>query len=395
MLLGICGKPSVGKSSFFRAATLAEAEVANYPFTTIKPNSAMAYVSVQSVAQEFGKVPNPREGFYLDGMRFVPVELLDVAGLVAGAHEGKGLGNTFLGDLIAAHVLIHVVDISGSVNASGEPVDALSYDPLNDIAFLEHELDMWFYSIIMRGWERFARQVQMEQTELYKAMTKQLSGLGVTEAMALDVCQGKNANLVAWTDDDVKLLARELRQRAKPMVIAANKVDVPGAAENLKRMREKFPTYKIIPCSAESELALREAAKKDIIRYVPGASTFAILQPDKLNDAQKKALDFIQTNILDAHGSTGVQQILDYAVFDLLHYVAVFPGGVNNLVDSKGNCLPDCFLMKPGTTALQFAFRLHQDIGNAFVKAIDVRSKKPVGKDHVLKHRDIIEIKTS
>jgi hypothetical protein len=395
MFVGIVGKPSCGKSTFFKAATLADVEIANYPFTTIKPNHAVGFVKVDCVDKEFGKQCNPREGFCVKGWRFVPIDLMDVAGLVPGAHEGLGMGNQFLDDLRQADALVHVIDISGSVNEKGEPVEPLSYDPVNDVKFLEEELDMWYLGIMKRGWERFARTIMQEKGNMAKAIGKQLSGLKVTEEMAVDVIAKSGLNLSnpdKWTDDELKGIAVELRKRTKPLLIAANKIDVPGADKNYERVKEKFPDYIIVPCSAESELALREAARHKIIDYVPGDKTFTILEPNKLNDRQKKALEFIQKNMLDKFGSTGVQTVLDTAIFKLLRYIAIFPGGINKLEDQYGNVMPDCFLIPDGSTALDFAFRIHTDLGNKFIRAIDVKTRMTVGKEHKIKHRDVMEI---
>lgn len=398
MLIGIVGKPSAGKSTFFKAATLANVEIANYPFTTIKPNHAMGYVRIDCIDKEFQKQCNPRMGYCIQHQRFVPIDLLDVAGLVPEAHLGKGKGNQFLNDLNQADILIHIVDISGSVNAQGEPVEPLSYDPANDIRFLEVELDMWYLQIIKNGWEKFTRQVQQEKTKVSRSIAKQLSAVRVTETL-VDDCLKKfhlePEKITLWSENDLKKLASYFRQQTKPMIIAANKIDIPGAEKNFHRLVKEFPHYLIIPCSGDAELALREAAKHEILSYIPGDSSFTILVPEKLTDKQKQALAFIKTNILEKYSSTGVQKILNIAVFELLKYVAIFPGGVNNLVDSQGRCLPDCFLLPPHSTALDFAFRIHTDIGNAFVRAIDVKTKRALGKEHVLKHRDVIEILTS
>lgn len=395
MLVGIVGKPSCGKSTFFKAATLAEVDIANYPFTTIKPNHGTGYVRVECVCKEFGKQCSPRFGYSLSGTRFVPVDMLDVAGLVPGAHAGKGMGNKFLDDLRQAHVLVHVIDVSGSVNERGEAVEPLSYDPANDVRFLEVELDMWYNQILSKGWDRFARQVKQERSEIQKALAKQLSGLGVTEQMVLEGIKEfgmSKEEPQTWTSDDLMNLSTFLRRKTKPMIIACNKIDVPGAAEKFSKLVNEFPDHMMIACSAESELALREAAKHDLIKYTPGEKKFEIINAGKLSDKQKNALEFVQKNVLDKFGSTGVQEVLDKAVFELLKYVAIFPGGVGKLEDSEGRVLPDCFLMPPGTTALDFAFRLHTDFGKNFIKAIDVKKKLPVGKDHKLKHRDIVEI---
>lgn len=395
MLIGIVGKPNVGKSTFFKAATLAEVEIANYPFVTIKPNEGVGYVKIKSVAKEFGKEPNPREGYYLDGWRFVPVKLIDVAGLVPGAHEGKGMGNQFLDDLRQADVLVHVIDIAGTTNEKGETVEIGSYNPAEDVKFLEVELDMWYLGILKKGWEKFARTVVQEKLEIHIALGKQLSGLKVTEGMIKDTIDKLNLNKEKpniWVEEDLRKLAVALRKKTKPMVIACNKIDLAVGQENFKRLRQEFLDYILVGCSAESELALKEAAKLGLIDYVPGSNVLAITKEEKLNERQKQALGFIQRNILDKFNSTGVQDVLDKAVFELLGYLAIFPGGVGKLEDKDGNVLPDCFLMPAGTTALDFAYKLHTDFGKNFIRAIDVKTRRTVGKEHLLKHRDVVEI---
>ncbi|MBW2995272.1 redox-regulated ATPase YchF [Candidatus Woesearchaeota archaeon] len=397
MIIGVVGKANVGKSTFFKAATLAEVEIANYPFATIAPNHGVGHVKVKSVAQEFNKIPNPREGFYIDGWRFVPVKMIDVAGLVPGAHEGKGMGNQFLNDLNQADALIHVIDVSGSTNEKGEPVQPLSYDPAKDIEFLEVELDMWYLGILKKGWEKFARRVVQEKQDIAKALDKLLSGLGATEDLIKNTIKELNLDPMPtkWTDEQIKQLATILRKITKPMIIACNKIDIPNADKNFERLKKQFPDRIMVACSAESELALREAHKNQMIKYIPGEKKFEITHEEKLNEKQRSALDYIKKNVLDKFNSTGVQEVLDKAVFELLEYKAIFPGGVGKLEDKDGNVIPDCFLMPKDATALDFAFRIHTDIGNKFVKAIDVRKRLPVGKDHILKHRDIIEIMTS
>ncbi len=397
MLIGLVGKPSCGKSTFFKAATLAEVEIAAYPFTTIKPNSGIGFVKVTCVDKEFNVQCMPRQGFCLQHKRFVPVELMDVAGLVPGAHEGKGMGNAFLDDLRQASVMIHVIDISGSTNEKGEIVAAGSYDPANDIRFLEFELDMWYLRLVEKGWEKFARTLQQEKGEIAKAIAKQLSGLGVTEAMAKDVIQKQQfpEDIMKWGQNVLKRFAVELRKITKPMIIACNKIDISAGPGNFERLRREFPQHVLIACSAEAELALREAAKHGLISYVPGDNKFEILKPERLNETQKLALEFIKKNILEKYGSTGIQHVIDEALFKLLGYIAIFPGGINKFADSEGRILPDVFLMPPRSTALDFAYKLHTDLGKNFIRAIDVKTKRVIGKDYLLRNRDVIEIVTS
>lgn len=390
MLVGIVGKPNVGKSTFFKAATLMDVLIANYPFATIKPNHAMAYVKIHDLAKEFDKVSNPREGYVKRGWRFVPFELMDVAGLVEGASEGKGLGNEFLNDLSAADAFIHVVDMSGETDGEGKPTT--NYDVSKDIKLIERELDLWYLGILRKIWGTFARKAEMEHTALAKALAKQFSGLKVTVEDVEQVLRETKLPVEKpslWNEMQLGLFAQKLRKCTKPMIIAANKVDRPKGRENYEKIKKEFD-YTIVPCFSDGELSLRQADKAGLIEYVPGEKDFSILK--NVSEKQREALESIK-KIMHEFGSTGVQEVLNKTVFDVLKYVAIYPAGAK-LSDSKGNVLPDCFLMPPNSTALDFAFRLHSDIGNGFVKAIDIRTKKAVGKDYVLKSGDGLEILT-
>lgn len=397
MFIGVVGKANVGKSTFFKAATLADVLIANYPFATIKPNSGVGFVRVECADKDFNVQCNPREGMCVNHIRFVPVQMIDVAGLVPGAHEGKGMGNQFLGDLSTADALIHVIDVSGGTNERGEPCEPLSYDPAEDIKFLEVEIDHWYLGMLKKSWDRLVKTAKQEHKEPYKEIAKQFTSMRATEDVVKEIIAKLKLNhqdATKWTEDELLSFAGELRKKTKPMIIAANKADVPGAEANVERLRTQFPSYMIVPCSSESELALKEAAKHKLIDYIPGANDFTITPEGqtKLSDRQKMGLEFIKKNVIGKFGSTGVQDVLDSAVFKLLKYIAVFPAGANKLADSNGNIMPDCFLMPPGTTALDFAFKLHTDFGKKFIKAINARTKLPIGKDHPLNHRECLEI---
>ncbi len=393
MLIGLVGKPSCGKSTFFKAATMADVLIASYPFATIKANHGIGYVRVQALCRELEVQCNPRTGYCKDGTRFVPVELMDVAGLVKGASTGKGLGNQFLDDLRQADLFIHIVDVSGTTDSEGKEGKG---NPIEDINMLENELDLWYLGIFKKVWKSFSKSLKTTKKDFSKEVAKQFSGLKVTEDNVKDVVlkfKFDAQNSDKWGEKELLRFAHELRHLTKPMIIAANKIDKSNAKENYELLREEFPNLMIIPCSADSELALREASKAGLIEYSPGETEFKI-HDDKTNEKQKQALGSIKKNVLKNYvEGTGVQGILDSAVFGLLKYFAVFPAG-SKLADTKGNVLPDCFLVPPGTTAVDFAYILHTDLGDNFIKAIDIRTKKAVGKEHILEHRDGIEIIT-
>jgi len=393
MLIGLVGKPSVGKSTFFKAATLAEVEIASYPFTTIKPNHGVGYVKVDCIDKEFNTQCNPNHGFCIDHNRFVPIDLMDVAGLVPGASEGKGLGNQFLDDLRQADAFIHIVDISGTTDIEGKPAE--DHDPAEDIRFLEDELNNWYYNIMIKVWKTFARTTEMQNQKISESIAKQFSGLKVDEDQVKDVLLslGLPDKPTTWTEKQIMLFASQLREKSKPMIIAANKIDIASGEKNYKKIIKEFPGLIIIPCSADSELALRGAAKAELIKYIPGETAFTLIKD--INDKQKGALDKIKVDVLDKYETgTGVQEILNKVVFELLGYLAIFPGSANKLGDSKGNILPDCFLLPGGSTALDFAYYLHTDFGKNFIKAINAKTKMALGKGYKLQNRDSLEIVT-
>jgi hypothetical protein len=374
MEIAICGKTNVGKSSFFKAATMIDVEISNRIFCTIKPNVGITYVTASCPCTELKVKCNPVNSQCINGIRLIPIKLWDIAGLIPGAHEGRGLGNQFLNDIIQADMLINVVDASGTTDAEGRPTSG--YDPSNDVKFLEEEIDLWFAAVIQRHLEKIKDEEKAEGV---------LAGLGIKDMHVKDVMERIGLS-------NISEFARELRKLSKPMIIAANKMDLPKSEENIKKMRKDFPHLTIIPCSAEAEIALRTAAKAGFIDYVPGKD-FTIKKD--LNEKQKKALELIKTNIIDKYGSTGVQDCLNKAVFDFMKYIAVYPvENEHKFSNKKNEVLPDVFLMSPESTALDLAFRVHTDIGNKFIGAIDARTGKRVGADHILKNNDIIKILT-
>ncbi len=398
--IAIAGKPNSGKSTFFKASTLADVEIAAYPFTTIAPNTGIAYVKVKCPCQEEAIQQaiggGGGCGNCIDGFRFVPVGLLDVAGLVRGAHEGRGLGNEFLDELRQAEAIIHVVDASGGTDADGNVVDVGSHNPLEDVDFFKAELDMWVYGIIKRNWRRLERKAELEGTKIERLLSEQLAGVGVTEEhikmVLLESRSLDRANFKSWTDEDLKELATSIIKRSKKMLIAANKADI-APEENIKKLKDKSKEEDgelVIPCSAEAELALRTAAKNKIITYLPGDVDFEI--SSNPTEKQRKGLERIR-EFIRAYEGTGVQEILNRVVFDLLDYVVAYPvEDEHKFSDSVGRILPDAFLLKRGSTARDLAFAVHSDIGESFLYAVDARTKLRLGEKHALENNDIIKV---
>ncbi len=392
MELGVVGKPNVGKSTFFAAATLAPVQIANYPFTTIEANRGVAYVRKRCPHLELGHPCKPKNAPCTGGTRLIPVELLDVAGLVPKAHEGRGLGNKFLDDLRQANAFVHVIDATGGTDFEGNPVAPGTHDPLADVQFLEDELAHWIAGILSRNWEKEARRADLEEAPSEKIVTARLTGLGFTEMQVHSAVRDSplDPKMARWTSDDLFRLARTLQRRGKPMILAANKADL--ASREALQSLSKAAGYLMVPTSAEYELALRRAASAGLIDYAPGGSSFEIMHPEKLTAAQEKGLEKIRV-FLQERGSTGVQACVEEAVFKLLDLIVVYPvEDEHHWTDKSGNILPDAFLVPRGSTALDVAFKVHTDLGNHFIRAINARTKMVVGRDHPVQDGDVIKI---
>jgi ribosome-binding ATPase YchF (GTP1/OBG family) len=385
----LLGKANVGKSTFFSAATETPVPIGNFPFTTIQPNIGVAYVKADCACKHFGiKHQNP---LCVNGTRFIPVKLIDVAGLVPGAHEGKGLGNQFLDDARQAEVLIHVVDIAGTTDIQGHSVPIGTHNPLEDVEFVVYEFDQWFIDILRREWDKLTKEIEQKRAKLTDGIAKRFTGLGIKDYQVQDVLHKlelSSKNPKEWNDSDIQTFVKELRKNTKPIIIAANKADLCKDLDIIKKISDTI----VIPCSAETELLLRKATKAGIIHYESGDEKFSIMENKEILPQQQKALDLVNTVFSKIH-STGIQKILNIAVFDLLKLIVVFPvEDETKLTNKNGDILPDAKLLPQDSTAKDLAGLIHADIAKGFLHAIDCKTKQRIGGDHKLKSGDVIKI---
>jgi hypothetical protein len=366
---------------------MADVDVGNYPFTTIDPNRGVTHVRTDCPCLD--REQRCGDEHCHDGKRYVPVELLDVAGLVPGAHEGRGLGNQFLDELTNADVILHVVDAAGATDEEGEPVEVGDHDPVEDLDFVEREMDLWLASIVERNWESIERQSRSPDFDIDEALTEMLTGIGATE---LDVARALRAveypdDPREWTDDHREALASDLRARTKPIVVVANKADV-APEGNIERLREA--AEHVVPATADGERALRKAAEAGVVDYDPGDADFDIV--GDVSDQQRQGLDRIGA-VMGEWGGTGVQTALDHAVYDVLDRITAYPvQNETKWTDGQGNVLPDAFLLARGSTPKDLAYAVHSDIGDGYVHAVDARKDMRISDSDELAEGDVIKI---
>ncbi len=393
--IGLIGKTNTGKTTFFNSATLATADISNYPFTTKQPSMGNANAITLCVHKEFNLQDNPKNSRCIDGWRFIPVELVDLPGLIKGAWEGKGLGNQFLSVGAQSDALLHIVDVSGSVDAAGRIAEPGSGDPIADIGDIEEELVMWYLKLLEGNRDKISRAIH-SGIDIVSAIADVFRGIGVKEEhvkLALRENQLENHKFDELGPQEIKDFSWSLRDLSKPTLIVANKVDLPSATDNFKRLREEYKDMIIVPASADAELTLRRAANRGLIHYSPGDERFEIKDQSVLTDKQKWALNFIRKDILDEYMRTGVQFAINVAVFKLLRMNAVYPvAEASKLSDKSGNILPDVYLMKSGSTVEDLAKEVHSELAKGLLYAIDIRDGLRLPTNYEIKDRDILSI---
>ncbi len=392
--MGLVGKANVGKSTFFGAATLKPVEIAGFPFTTIKADMGVAYVRTPCVCKELDVQDDPQNSACIDGVRLIPVDLIDTPGLIPGAHMGKGLGNQFLDEVRRADALIVVADASGCTDINGQVCDPLTHDPIEDVQMFENEFDQWLKALVKKDWDKISRTAQTVKEHIAKHLEIKLTGLGINrfqinEAVNQSGIDGYNS--ANWTEKEFNNFIVNLRKVSKPLIVAANKADRDGAEENVERIKEAG--YMVVPTCAEAELALRRAAETGLVDYTPGDKDFKINNPEKLNKNQLAALERIREKVFKKYGGTGLQEVLNMAFFTLLDMITVYPvEDSDKLTNHQGQVLPDCYLVPRGTTAKKFAGLIHTELAEGFIHAVDARTKKRLGDTYILQENDIIQI---
>lgn len=393
--LGLIGKTNTGKTTFFNAATLLSAEVSNYPFTTKTPNSGVTHAVSLCVHKEFRVTDSPRNSNCIDGWRAIPIEITDLPGLIKGAWEGKGLGNQFLTVAAQSDALLHTLDGSGSIDAEGKITEPGSGDPVADIGDIEEELVMWYLKLLQGNRDTIERSHRSGE-DLAAAITEVFRSVGVRNNHAKEALIQTDLHrkdFENWSDEDCKKFAWALRDISKPTLIVANKMDLPQAADNFKRIREAYPDMIVVPSSGEAELTLRKAEQKNLIRYMPGEERFEIVESAKLTDKQRWALGYIRRSILGEYMRTGVQFAINVAVFKLLRMNTVYPVfDAVKLSDKHGNILPDIFLLPSGSTVEDLAREIHTDLAKGLLYAVDARSGLRMPADYQIKDRDVLSV---
>ena len=382
MLIGLIGAPNKGKSTMFSALTMNEVQIADYAFTTIKPNLGVAHVYKECVETELGVKCRPRNSTCTNGIRKIPVNVVDVAGLVPGAHLGKGMGNQFLNDLAGADALIQVVDCSGETDMHGERTEWA--DPAEEVIMVRKELVEWISGIISRHMQQLSRS-----DDAVSGLHALLSGFRATQEQVRHAISAEylTSNRINWSAEECTRFASRFLEDSKPVVIAANKMDR-SDAKKLEWLKSRLRGYEVIGCSGAMELAIRKAEAAGLIRYT-GGSIHIVGKP---TPEQEQGIR-IMGEYLERHNGTGVNDILSKIVFQILHKIVVYPvEDENKFTDHFGNVLPDAVLMDNGSTALQLAERIHTDIASGMKYGIDAKKKLRIPKDYILKDNDVIKI---
>ncbi|OLY81288.1 putative GTP-binding protein [Smittium mucronatum] len=365
--------------------------------------------------------------------------MIDVAGLVPGASEGRGLGNKFLDDLRHADVLIHIVDSSGTTDENGKATKG--YDPTNDIEWLRSEIHAWIFNNLNKKWDAIVRRHIATKSTSANTFQTQLSGYGTSKEIIVESLGGDYGKtpLKDWTSDFLYDFVFKFIDVRFPTVIALNKIDHPDSDTNITRIikyytsankksmsnnpseesKDKIMVHgvdpdRIVLTSALSECYLKLLAKQNYIIYNTGDEDFISLEDDpslsdrlvSFDNNVADELERIRDLVLYRYFSTGTQQAIIKAV-ETLNMIPVYP--VKKIptilpnsspedfskVNGEKSIFRDVILVKSGTTVKQFAEILGDDFAKNFNGAESIGGLQ-LGEDDVIVpgKNNVISIKT-
>jgi ribosome-binding ATPase len=354
--IGIVGMPNAGKSSLFNALTRAGAEAANYPFTTIEPNVAVVPVRDERL-EEVSRTVGSSE------IVWDTIDFNDIAGLVAGAHEGEGLGNKFLANIRETDAILHVVRAHGDASVV-HPEGRV--DPLRDIETVETELVLADLEQAERRLERVAKQARGGDRA---AIAEQ----GWLEQVIEALREGRPARTVP-VPSEAPAAARDLGSlTAKPVLFVAN---IDEGSD-------------VVP----AQIAAHAAAQ--------GARAVALSARIEAELAELDEDDAAAMRAELGVGESGLERVVREA-FALLELIAFFTAGEGRPAQS--------WHLRRGLTAWHAAGEVHSDIQRGFVRAEVISWRDLVdaggyagardrgllrleGRDYVIADGDVITVK--
>ncbi|KAK7198423.1 Serine hydrolase/GTPase-like protein [Novymonas esmeraldas] len=378
LTIGLIGKPSAGKSTFFNAVTNPTdesdaARVAAFPFTTIEPNIGAGLAPLYCPCATLGDGAGHAYRLAADAcdatyghvralgdsrFRLHPVKVKDVAGLVQGAYQGKGKGNQFLNDLCDADVLVHVVDGAAATEADGTACAPGHGSALEDISWVRAEVHSWIYDNLRAKWTSLVRQPAKLRIMFsgYRStptfVDRVLRRVGIANELALA------AKLRTWGPSELHLFVALYIRLRFPMVVALNKADLPSAGDVAAKLRDAYPHEVFVPMTARTEWLALQMHRRGHVVYTPGATSIEL----KIGEAEVAALD--KDTRRDVHdvvtffrrtadptasaarqppsspllSTTGVQDVLATAM-EACGTVLVYPVRAFNPVPSLAHCL--------------------------------------------------------
>jgi len=373
LTVGLYGKPSTGKSTFFSAVTKKVVTIAEHPFSTTTSDEGIAYVSDTCPCTEFSITCNPANGTYCQsGTRFVPIKIIDVPGVIGGAHAGKGLGKQSLSALNKVDGLIYLLDLTRE-------------DCIEDFELLKNEYILWVTNILNKNWRGISKEVAGMRRPLDLVIQTHLNTFNIDPRYVKIMLEDLPRNPYDWTGNTIKLFSERIWAKKK-YVIAANKADLCLDQLGVIEALQKKYGRKVLPVSSLSELILIRRQETGDVRYVRGSNNFTVL---KNRDEELSRIE----RTMAVLGGTGVQACLNNLVFDELEQILAYPvENIDRLDDSRGRVLPGPYLMPQHSTLADFARRVHTEISEGLLFGVDARHRRRIGKQTPLQQNDIIKL---